>query len=313
MLTYHCDLQLPKGAFNQLVNRVVLAANRLAGNLSDAVVTYTRDYGANSPFLAPYMGKKLRIIPPPVELDACPVGVASEFSGRHDLAGRKVIGISARIATEKGVEVLLKALPRVVEAHPEVRVLHANPQALGEEDYLARLQPLFEQHKERYHLLGGLSGSELTAFYKSLDVLVVSSLNSTESFGLVQIEAMTNGVPVVASDLPGVRQPVAMTGMGEVTPIGDHDELADALIRILNEKESYVRSGDVIATSFSPQQTAREYVHLFHESAPVVDPCGTRLSRKHMSVCASSAQSSAQRVNECLAGSWFSSSLLVFS
>ncbi len=263
VLTYHCDLQLPEGAFNRLVDRVVRVANRTAGNLSDAVVTYTRDYGANSPFLSPYMGRKLQIIPPPVELSDCPPEEFQTFVEKHGVAHHKVVGISARIATEKGVEVLLHALPKVVQAHPDVLVLHANPPTLGEEAYLKRLQPLFDQHKDHYRLLGSLSGAELTAFYKSLDALVVSSLNSTESFGLVQIEAMMNGVPVVASNLPGVRQPVTMTGMGEVTPIGDSEALADALIRLLGCKERYLRPADVIAASFSPEQTAREYAGLF--------------------------------------------------
>ena len=43
VLTYHCDLQLPPGLFNRLVDRIVLSMNQLAGYLSDAVVTYTRD------------------------------------------------------------------------------------------------------------------------------------------------------------------------------------------------------------------------------------------------------------------------------
>lgn len=267
VLTYHCDLQLPAGAFNRVVNSVVLAMNRLAGNLADAVVTYTHDYGSHSPYLSRYLGQKLHIIPPPVELDGCPLEVATDFRTRHELAGKKVIGISARLATEKGVEVLLRALPLVLAKHPQAIVLHAGPykNIVGEEAYAARLQPLFEKYRDHYQLLGTLHGAELTAFYRSLDALVVSSLNSTESFGLVQIEAMMNGVPVVASNLPGVRQPVTMTGMGEIFPIGDHEALAAALVRVLDERERYQRPGDVIGNSFSPDQTAREYVRLFEQ------------------------------------------------
>jgi glycosyltransferase involved in cell wall biosynthesis len=103
----------------------------------------------------------------------------------------------------------------------------------------------------------------LTAFYKNLDVLCVTSLNSTESFGLVQIEAMSHDVPVAACSLPGVRQPVTMTGMGEVTEIGDHKALAQAIINILSDKEQYQRDSKLIADSFSPQQTAVEYLKLF--------------------------------------------------
>lgn len=265
VLTYHCDLQLPQGSFNRLVDKVVQTQNRAAGELADAVVTYTRDYGTHSPFLSRYLDRKLHIIPPPVELDPCTDAEMVRFQEKHGLNGRSVIGISARLAAEKGVEVLLNALPQIFERYPQAIVLHAGPyeNILGEEAYAARLAPLFEKYKDRYLRLGTLHGAELTAFYKNLDVLCVTSLNSTESFGLVQIEAMTHNVPVAACALPGVRQPVTMTGMGEVTAVGDPDALAQAVIRILDQQKAYQRPADLIADSFSPAQTAVEYLRLF--------------------------------------------------
>lgn len=265
VLTYHCDLQLPHGWFNRLVDRVVLVMNRLAGGLADAVVTYTQDYAINSPFLARYVASKLVIAPPPVALPDCSDEDAATFRARHRLNGGPVIGISARLAAEKGVEVLLQALPKVLQVYPQARVLHAGPyqNIIGEEAYAARLAPLFARYRDHYSLLGTLQGAELTAFYKNLDVLVVSSLNSTESFGLVQIEAMQNGVPVCASNLPGVRQPVQMTGMGEVTPVGDADALAAALIRVLEARPTYIRSAEAIARAFAPDETARAYIAVY--------------------------------------------------
>ena len=266
VLTYHCDLQLPTGIFNQLVNQVVLRMNQLAGQLADAVVTYTRDYGSHSPYLSHYLGNKLYIVPPPVELTRCTDADVATFQEKHTIMGKKVIGIAARLATEKGVEVLLKALPAVLEKQPDVHVLHAGlfENIIGEEAYAARLAPLFQKYQDRYHLLGNLEGAELTAFYKNLDVLTVCSLNSTESFGLVQIEAMNNHVPVAACALPGVRQPVTMTGMGEVTAVNDHNALAQALIKILDNKAAYQKDTALIKESFSPLQTANEYLKLFN-------------------------------------------------
>ena len=113
-----------------------------------------------------------------------------------------------------------------------------------------------------------LEGEELTAFYRNLDMLCICSLNSTESFGLVQIEAMRNGVPVAACNLPGVRQPVTMTGMGEVTAIGDHEALAEAIIKILSDHQHYVRDAELIKASFDPAQTAASYVELFEQLRP---------------------------------------------
>ncbi|MFQ5578537.1 MAG: glycosyltransferase, partial [Anaerolineae bacterium] len=124
--------------------------------------------------------------------------------------------------------------------------------------------PLFERYQSHYHLLGSIEGAELTAFYKNLDCLCIPSLNNTETFGLVQIEAMMNGTPSVAAALPGVRQPVTMTGMGELIPVGDHEALAEAIIQILGDKEAYLRDSDLIARSFSPDETAVAYLTLFN-------------------------------------------------
>jgi glycosyltransferase involved in cell wall biosynthesis len=265
VLTYHCDLQLPSGKFNSLVNKVVLGMNELAGSLADAVVTYTRDYGENSPFLSQFVDNKLVIIPPPVTLDPISDQSLQQFQAKYNITGQQIIGVSARLAAEKGIEILLRALPIILKEFPNARVLHAGPyqDIIGEEAYAARLTPLFKKYKDHYTLMGTLHGEELAAFYASLDVLCIPSLNSTESFGLVQIEAMRNGVPVAACNLPGVRQPVTMTGMGEVSTIGDHEALAQAIIKILREREKYIRNVDLISKSFDPQQTAENYVSLF--------------------------------------------------
>lgn len=265
VLTYHSDLRLPDGLFNRLVDQVVHSMNRIAGYLADVVVTYTYDFGNHSPFLSKYVGRKLAVIPPPVELAPVSEEHVSDFRLNHGLDGKSVIGISARMASEKGIEVLLRAMPAVLEDHPDAFILHASPEAIGESTYAQKIEPLLEKHAEHYKLLGALEGPDLTAFYRNLDCLVMCSLNNTETFGLVQIEAMMNGVPAIASDLPGVRQPVRMTGMGEIVPVGDHCALAEAINHVLDNKDSYRCPPDIIAQTFSPEQTAREYLHLYDD------------------------------------------------
>jgi len=93
----------------------------------------------------------------------------------------------------------------------------------------------------------------------------VPSLNSTESFGLVQVEAMLCGTPSIASNLPGVRVPPQSTGMGEVVPIGDSPALAKAIIRILDSRERYIRPRADIEAMYSTPRTAEFYEQLFEE------------------------------------------------
>ncbi|MGH2536608.1 MAG: glycosyltransferase family 4 protein [Candidatus Promineifilaceae bacterium] len=265
VLSYHSDIQLPPGGVNRLAEGVIGAMNRAAGALADVVVAYTQDFASHSPFLSRFIGGKLRLVPPPVELAAASAAEVEQFRQKHDLVGKRVIGISARLAAEKGIEVLLSALPQILQDFPEARILHASPEALGEAAYAGFIRPLIESAGEHYRPLGALHGSQLTAFYRNLDCLVLCSLNSTETFGLVQVEAMMNGVPVVASDLPGVRQPVRLTGMGEIVPPGAPAALAAAVVRVLSRPVDYRGSPEAVARAFSPQETATEYLRLFRE------------------------------------------------
>jgi len=93
--------------------------------------------------------------------------------------------------------------------------------------------------------------------------LVIPSLNSTEAFGLVQIEAMINGVPTIASNLPGVRQPVLMHQMGKIIPIGDSEKLGDALIEILENPKIYKKNYKTIAEKYDPDTIAEAYETMF--------------------------------------------------
>lgn len=266
-LTYHCDLKLPGGLFNWSVNQVVHGMNRLAGLFSDRVIAYTQDFADSSPFLRLFR-HKIEVIPPPVGLPEVGPGAIAAFAKMHNLNGRgPIIGMAARLASEKGVEVLLKALPRVIEVYPDARVLFAGQyrDVLGEEAYARKLAPAIRRYEEegRWKFLGVLNPQQMAAFFPNVDVVVVPSLNSTETFGLVQAEAMLCGTPAIASDLPGVRQPVLQSGMGEVVPVGDSSALAEAIIRLVSRKADYVQPREKIAALWSIERTTLEYEALF--------------------------------------------------
>ena len=265
VLTYHSDLQLPPGLFNQVANRVVDTANITAGLLATRIVAYTQDFADHSPFLRRFR-QKIRVIPPPVEVAPTTPDEVARFRTAWGING-PVIGMAARLAAEKGVEILLEALPRILQVYPNARVLFAGPydNVLGEEAYKRRLDPLFARYRLNWSFVGTLGPTEMAQFFPNCDVIVVPSLNSTETFGLVQVEAMLCGTPSIASALPGVRQPVLQTGMGEVVPIGDSAALAEAILKVLGDHQRYVRPRAEIAAKFSTERTVDEYEQLFSE------------------------------------------------
>lgn len=269
VLTYHCDLLLPPGWFNRLVNLVVHFQNNLAGILADHIVTYTQDYADHSPYLSRYASKLTPILPP-VELPAPLPGSVEAFAAEHHTRERRpVIGMAARFAAEKGVEVLLDALPIILQKYPQAQVLFAGQyqNVLGEQAYYERLMPRIREYEKSGHwkFLGVLNPVQMAAFYPNLDVLTVPSLNSTEAFGLVQIEAMMNGVPCVASALPGVRMPVQMHGMGRVAKIGDPVSLAESILEVLDEPHKFRGDPAAVARQYDPDTVAAAYEELFEK------------------------------------------------
>jgi glycosyltransferase involved in cell wall biosynthesis len=84
-----------------------------------------------------------------------------------------------------------------------------------------------------------------------------------ESFGMVQAEAMLCGTPVVASDLPGVRQPVRRTGMGLLSASGDPASVARCLSEVLENREGFVRPRDAILEAFGLERCLADYEALF--------------------------------------------------
>jgi glycosyltransferase involved in cell wall biosynthesis len=265
VLTYHCDLLLPSGFVHAIANQVSNLANRISFALANEVVVNTLDYARGSAFLSRYLSK-IQAIPTPVEL-ASPT--QADLQSMREKAGikpgQRLIGMVARLAAEKGVEYLLQAMPEILKRHPQARVLYVGQyqNVMGEEAYAARLKPLIDVLGEHWTFLGILPAAELAAFYQLCDVTVLPSTNSTESFGIVQVESMACGTPVVASDIPGVREPVKITRMGKVVPPADSQALAEAISTILDQPEQYRGDVEDIKQMFSSEHIAEAYESLF--------------------------------------------------
>lgn len=267
VLTYHCDLHLPKGVIHWIANQVSHIANHISAMASNVIVTNTQDYAENSPFLRRYL-HKVHIIPPSIILDDVTEDELADFRQKYDLKpGQIIIGMVARLATEKGVEFLISALPRVLETFPSARVLLVGQyeNVLGEERYAAMLAPRVKELGDHWSFLGVISPKDLAAFYHECDVTVLPSINVTESFGMVQVESIVCGTPVVSTNLPGVRQPILSTGMGKVVAPRDVAGLSAAIIDVLQDRDAYRGDIDAVRKQYAPLTIAKEYETIFQE------------------------------------------------
>jgi phosphatidylinositol alpha-mannosyltransferase len=139
------------------------------------------------------------------------------------------LGFLGRIdEPRKGLDVLLRAFPLLAAGRPGLRLLIAGP---GDLD--ARV-PVPAGVRDRVIMLGQVSQQDKESFYHSVDVFCAPNTGG-ESFGIVLIEAMAAGAPIVASDLDAFRLVLRGGRAGELFPTGDPQALADAAARLLDE------------------------------------------------------------------------------
>jgi len=266
VLTHHCDIRMPSGLVNQLAGWVTNISNRISARLANVIVHNTQDFAEHSPFLKRFL-EKLVVIQPPIVVDPVSQDDIQAFRKKYHIPqDHVVIGMVARLGAEKGVEYLVEAMPRVIQSVPGARVVYVgeHKNVPGESAYRDKLLPMIEGLGKHWTFLGVVSELEKAAFLHLCDVLVLPSVNSTESFGLVQMEALSCGTPVVATDLPGVRQPVRETGWGHIVPPRDSEALAEAIQKILKD-DIPMNEEEVAALKahYSPEAVVVEYINLY--------------------------------------------------
>ena len=250
ILTYHCDLSGWPGLVNHISEIATWITQFIAGALADAIISYTEDYGRHSRFLSLFK-KKVVYILPPVKLET-----PANLSGNWQDAKVKM-GFAGRVSREKGLHHLLQTLPSLRKSlGRDVQLIFAGPfkEVIGV-DYKSLLGGYLEKWKQNLTFLGPLSQAEMASFYKTIDVLVLPSTERLEAFGMVQVEAMMHGCPVVATDLPGVRIPISLTGMGKLVPPRNTKALAKAIAEVITNRKRFIRPKKEIQKKFDYQRT----------------------------------------------------------
>lgn len=265
ILDYACDLHLPGGWKARAMEAVVFEGHSVAGRAARAIVTSTESYAAASPFLTRFRDR-LRILPLTIRIPEADREAARLFREVHAGDGEQLIGFAGRMSSEKGIEVLFESLRLLRSRGRPVRLLLAGDVhgVVGEHAYRRHIFEKLKELGDGCRLLGVIE-PDLSIFYAACDVLVLPSLNCTESFGMVQAEAMLCGTPVVASRLPGVREPVETTGMGLLAEPGDTAGLADAIAAVLDAPECFRAAIDGVRHRFSAERSLQAFEQVLEE------------------------------------------------
>ena len=236
---------------------------------ADRVVVSSLDY-AHHGALAPYvhrLGDRLVEIPFGVDTERFAPERNQDGTSHipHPKSQILFVGGLDRAHAFKGVSVLLNAIARVPDARLRI---------VGDGDcrrsYARQARVL--GIADRVEFLGSVPDAELPDVYRSSDVLVLPSVARSEAFGIVLLEAMASGVPVIASDLPGVRTVIVEGETGFLVPPGDADALAHCIAEFVRDPDHVRRMG----------VAARERVETRYHWERIIDRWATEYDR----VCA---------------------------
>lgn len=259
VVTYQCDIDLEKGFFNDLIKNIMNFSNSVGLKNSFKVLVTTLDYGKHSKIASKHLDKLVEVRTPIKEY--FPVKV-------YKNKDKKIIGFCGRIVMEKGIDVLIKAYKIIKETRDDVELLIGGDykNIAGGSIYLELQQYINTNNLKDIKFLGKISEEKMEAFYSSLDVFVLPSINPLEAFGMVQVEAMLCGVPVVSSDLYGVRTIVQNTGMGLIHEKGNEIDLAKCILEVLNNPKKYIKNRKDILNMYNTKKCALEYEKCYDEA-----------------------------------------------
>ena len=250
---YQCDVNLPSSVMNCLIMRVMDFSHSICLHRSRYVTVTSTDYGEHSRVAAKYKDKLVGIEAPVKEY--MPVSVPKN-------PDEKVIGFCGRIVEEKGIDVLIKAFELVKRQLPRavLRIAGDYKGIAGGSIYPSLAKYIEEHDVKDVTFLGKLKEEEMPAFFSGLDVFVLPSINSLEAYGMVQVEAMRCGAPIVASDLYGVRTIVRNSGAGLISKAGNEQDLAACIIQVLNHRAQYAKTVAQVEKHYSNSIWYQKYI-----------------------------------------------------
>ena len=209
--------------------------------------------------IARYFPGEYEIIPNGVEL------ARYESATPADLGAGPTVLFLGRFERRKGLEVLIQALTRLRDLEPKLAIVGSGPAEHGCRALAKRLQV-------EVNFIGAVHDDLKAGIFGSADVYCSPALGG-ESFGMVLIEAMAAGAPVVCSDLPGFRAVAGHAAL--LTPPGDAGALADSLRAVLTSQErakAMSEAGRAVAAQFDWNRLAERleetYVRAVASSRP---------------------------------------------
>lgn len=219
---WHSDIVKQKRLV-KLINPIITGILRRA----DAIFTTTEGYIDGSAYISRFRDK-CRIVPYGIDTaDYLDSPVTPVLTEKLSDKRRKKVLFAGRLVYYKGVGVLIDAFKKTENAELFI---------VGKGNDEEALKKQAESLGDRVHFMGTLSDEDMRSAFADCDFFVLPSIEKSEAFGIVQLEAMVYGKPVINTDLATSVPLVSLDGeTGLTVRAGDSNDLAEAMNRLIND------------------------------------------------------------------------------
>lgn len=215
---------------------------------ADVIIATSPPYAEYSPHLARWRDKVV-IIPIGINRSSLPINEQLLATLREEHRGRQTVFALGRMTYYKGFRYLIEAAHNLSD---DIRVLIGGSGEL-EDQFVAQIKAA--GLNDRVQLLGRVSNADLGAYYALCDMFCLPSILRSEAFGVVMLEAMAFGKPIIATDIPGSGVPwVNRHGVsGLNVPAADSFALAQAITLLASDDNLRVTLGAGAERQFHDQ------------------------------------------------------------
>jgi glycosyltransferase involved in cell wall biosynthesis len=265
VVSYHYDAETtgPLASFLKALYEMLLLPIM---KLSDVMTVLSPSYARTSPILSRLQGRLILI----------PGGVDTRrFSSDRIESQRKpdpaIILYVGKIIHYKGIEYLVDAMPTVLARVPNARLILSGKSNNPRYEAMITRRIAISAAKEAILWENEwVDQDKLIQHYRECRVLVLPSVSRREAFGLVLIEAMSIGRPIIATSIPGPSDVVRKDVNGFLVPPRDKEMLAEAIIRVLSDRKTAERMGEMsrdLAKQYDWESVAARHAKVIEECA----------------------------------------------
>ena len=212
-------------------------------------------------FVSQYFDGPYSVIPNGIDPHRFTNGI-EPFPWAHDGAPR-ILFVGRFNEARKGFKYLLKAMPLIQQQFPTARLMQVGPGDPG------RLEGAMERYRIRnVDFVGQVSKEDLPRYYASSTIVCAPSIER-ESFGLVLLEAMASGKPLVATNIPGYAGVMKHEHDGLMAPPQDSQALAIAIVRLLADRQLRCRlvdNGLTTADTYAWPKVTSRVLEMYEQS-----------------------------------------------